>query len=124
MGLRILIVDDEPSILRSTAMLLASLGYEVGTCDRAEAIVEAVRRERPDVLLQDLRMPGLDLERAVLELRAIPEGARLPIVIFTASMEAAEICERIGGVGILDKPFRPHELEAALRVADDSRGEV
>lgn len=98
-------------------MLLSNLGYEVTTCGKADEIVPSVQRERPDLLLQDLRMPGLDIERLVHQIRETPHGAKLPIVIFTASMESEEVGERVGAAAILDKPFRPQELDDAIRAA-------
>lgn len=117
---RVLIVDDEPAILRSTAMVLEELGYDVHTCAEASGILDAVDKAEPDVLLQDVRMPGLDIERVVAEIRRAPRWEKLPIVLFTASMEAAEIGERVGARIVLDKPFKPiqlaHALERALLV--------
>lgn len=114
---RVLIVDDEPAILRSTSMLLRELGYEVAACAEASTIRAAIDEHEPDVLLQDIRMPGLDLERLVRELRQDARWARLPIVLFTASMEAQEIGERVGAHVVLDKPFRPAQLAAAIEGA-------
>lgn len=114
---RVLIVDDEPAILRSTAQMLVELGYDVATCAESEGIRDAIEAHSPDVLLQDVRMPGLDIERVVREIRRNPRWAQLPIVLFTASMEAAEIGERVGAHLVLDKPFKPAQLAAAIEGA-------
>ena len=106
-------MDDEESILRSTALLLEDLSFEVVTLGRAERIVETALRERPDVILQDIRMPGLDVERVVREIRAHPDLAQTHIVLFTAGMDAGEIASRVE-VQVLEKPFRPMELLQAL----------
>lgn len=111
---KVLIVDDEESILRSTSALLEDMGFATATCSRADDIVTTLERERPDVLLQDLRMPGLDLEKLVQRLRSDPRWKRLPLVIFTASMDAEDIGERVGAFALLDKPFRPSELDEVL----------
>lgn len=113
MARRVLVVDDEESILRSTALLLEALGFQVITLDRSDLILETTLRERPDVLLQDVRMPGLDVDRLVREVRAHPELAHVHIVLFTASMEAGEIAERTGAV-MIEKPFGPGALLHAL----------
>lgn len=114
---KVLIVDDEPSIARSTALLLEDLGYRVATCGDATAIRDCIEREAPDILLQDLRMPGLDLERLVFELRASPRWRTLPIVIFTASMDVDEVVGRIGAAGLVEKPFTPQEIRQVLAAA-------
>lgn len=114
---KVLVVDDEGSILASTRLLLADMGYRVATCGVASMIRKAIETEEPDVVLQDVRMPGLDLDAFVADLRRDPRWKELPIVVFSASLEVEEIAERIGARGILDKPFRPGQLRAALESA-------
>ena len=114
MSTRILIVDDEAAIFRSTSAVLAEFGYDVATCDWASEILRRVEETHPDLLLQDVRMPGLDLDRLVQQLRADPRWRDLPLVLFTASMEAEEVGQRVGAVAVLDKPFRPQHLTAAI----------
>jgi CheY-like chemotaxis protein len=110
---RVLIVDDEESILRSTALLLEDFGFEAHTVSRADEIVARALAVRPDVLLQDVRMPGLDIDRLVETCRSRRELEGIHIVLFTASMDIDQISERLG-VRIVEKPFRPADLLAAL----------
>lgn len=114
---KILVVDDEPSILRSTQLLLLDMGFEVVTCSDQAMIVDTLRKERPDLLLQDVRMPGLDLDKLVGRIRSDRELARLPILLFSASMDLDEIQQRVGAAGILEKPFKPTEIVEAIQVA-------
>lgn len=114
---KILVVDDEASILRSTQLLLLDMGFEVVTCGDQSQILETLKRERPDLLLQDVRMPGLDLDRMVASIRAEPALRDLPILLFSASMDLDEIQHRVGAVGILEKPFKPTEIVEAIRGA-------
>lgn len=114
---KVLLVDDEPAILDSTAMLLAEMGYEVVTVSRAEAILATARAERPDLLLQDVRMPGLDLHALVGEIRGDPELRHLPVLLFSASMDLADIAARLGAHTHIEKPFKPTELVAAIQGA-------
>lgn len=116
-AVRILVVDDEPSILSSTAALLRDMDFEVFTCPEASSIRAAIERVNPDVLLQDVRMPGLDLAALVYSLREDPRWRDLSIVVFTAGMDVEEIAERIGIRTVLEKPFRPSDLLAAIRHA-------
>jgi CheY-like chemotaxis protein len=118
---RVLIVDDEPAILSSTAALLRNMDFDVATCADARMIREAIERVVPDVLLQDVRMPGLDLERLVFSLRDDDRWRDLPIVLFTAGMDAQEIARRIDVAAVLEKPFAPHDLAAVLGRALDAR---
>ena len=114
---KILVVDDEPSILRSTQLLLVDMGFDVATCSDQAKVLDTIRRERPDLLLQDVRMPGLDLERLVSSIRNDKEFARLPVLLFSASMDLDEIQQRVGASGILEKPFKPTEIVEAIKVA-------
>ena len=113
MAAKVLVVDDEPSILRSTGMLLEDLGYDVSLVDDPKQVLATALRERPDFILQDVRMPGLDVERLVASVRAQPELARVQVVLFTAGMEAHDLAARVGAP-VLEKPFRPDQLVAAL----------
>lgn len=113
----ILLVDDEPAILESTRLLLEEMGYTVTCLSDAGLIVETLRRLRPRLLLQDVRMPGLDLQALVKEIRADEDIAKTPILLFSASMDLDELAERVGAPRSLEKPFRPAELDAAIRAA-------
>jgi len=114
---KILVVDDEPSILRSTQLLLLDMGFEVVTCSDQSHVLDTLRKERPDLLLQDVRMPGLDLDRLVNSIRADKALAALPILLFSASMDLDEIQQRVGASGVLEKPFKPTEIVEAIQVA-------
>lgn len=114
MARRVLVVDDEPSILTSTAALLRDLDFDVATCASAPDILHAMELVQPDILLQDVRMPGLDLDKLISTIRGDPRWRHVAIVIFTASMDLDEIAERLGLATVLEKPFKPQELLDAL----------
>jgi CheY-like chemotaxis protein len=114
---KILVVDDEVSILRSTQLLLVDMGFDVVTCAEQALVLETLRKEKPDLLLQDVRMPGLDLDRLVRAIRSEPGLSQLPILLFSASMDLDEIQERVGASGILEKPFKPMEIVQAIAAA-------
>lgn len=114
---KVLLVDDEPAILESTAALLAEMGYEVITVARADLIIQTAKAEHPDLLLQDIRMPGLDLHALVDELRADPALASLPVLLFSASIEIQDIADRVGAASHVEKPFEPDDLMAAIQGA-------
>lgn len=111
---KVLLVDDEPSVLRSTALLLSELGYDTATTSEPERVVDTLRAERPDVLLQDVRMPGLDLDELVRRVRADPDVGGTPVLLFSASMDLPEVSARVGANGYLEKPFRPDEVVRAI----------
>lgn len=111
---KILVVDDEPSVLRSTQLLLADLGFEVVTTNDASSIHARVAAEAPDLLLQDVRMPGLDLDALLDGLRQDPQTRTVPVLLFSASIDLPVIQERVGAAGYLEKPFRPNQILDAI----------
>ena len=115
--MKVLIVDDEAALLSSTSKLLGHLGFETATVSDAATILDRARGERPDVILQDIRMPGLDLDRLVAQLREDPATAKIPVVLCSASMDVAETAERLAVAAWIEKPYRPQDLIATLHRA-------
>jgi signal transduction histidine kinase/DNA-binding response OmpR family regulator len=96
-GGRVLVIDDDPLVVRLVKDVLEDEGYEVLTAtDRAEGIATA-EAERPTIILLDLLMRGIDGFAIVEELRADPATAAIPIVILTAEKLSDEEKERLNG---------------------------
>ena len=112
---RILLVDDDRDIVRSTAQLLQAFGYEVAVCVDADRVIETMHSQRPDVVLHDVRMPGLDLRAQVRAIRDDPDIARVPIVLFTAVLSAKELAKEVGADDAIEKPFEAETLRRVLR---------
>jgi CheY-like chemotaxis protein len=117
---KILIVDDEDRILRSTQMLLDVLGYDAVTLKDSAHMVEVAARERPDLIFQDLKMPRTDVEGLVRDLKANPQTADIPYVFFSASPNLPETAARLDAAGYLAKPFREGELLELLERSLDA----
>ncbi len=122
MGLRILVVDDEPSILESMEMYLGEKGYEV-SCARTAA--EALRKSisfDPDVVILDVKLPdgdGLDL---LCRLKGIREGIGVIVVTAFHDMETAVKAIKLGASEYIPKPIDVEDLEGAIkRIARISR---
>lgn len=111
---KVLVVDDESGILKSTELLLTELGYEVVTTTEPEAVFGLLKTHRPDVLLQDVRMPGLDLRKLLGDIRADAEIGRTPVLLFSASLDVADTWVTVGATGMVEKPFHPRELVKAI----------
>lgn len=110
---RVLIADDEVPILRATSALLEDMDFDVVRHSDGATIAQAVAREKPAVLLQDIRMPGLDVRRLVATLRGDPQTSRVRIVLFSAGMELEQLATELE-VAHVQKPFKPDALVRAL----------
>ena len=116
-ALRVLVVDDEAPI-----RLLCRVNLEAEQMDVLEAAdglsgLEAARRERPDVILLDVMMPGLDGWRVAEELLEDPDTSSIPIVFLTARAELRDQARGLdlGGLDYVTKPFNPVELAQTIR---------
>lgn len=83
-GHRILIVDDNATNLKLVAYLMKANGYTVDTALDAEAALEAIRSARPDVILMDIQLPGIDGLELTRRLKAEPATAGIVIIAVTA----------------------------------------
>jgi len=116
-GERVLIVDDDAGLRESLELVLAAEGYEVATAADAEAAVRRAEEAPTDVVLCDLRMPGMDgLELLPHLARRLP-GATLILMSAYGSAELAIEAMRRGAYDYLAKPFQPGEALLALRKA-------
>ena len=86
---RVLIVDDEPAILRMVDLVLRQMGLETIPVPTAEAAEEAAERQAPDFVITDVRLPGKDGVELARELRSRPGSAGLPIILMSAYGEPA-----------------------------------
>jgi len=113
-GARILVVDDEPQIRRSLEVNLERSGYAVETVETGEAALSSFRNRRPDVVIQDLIMPGMG---GVEVVRRIREFSTVPIIVLSAMGEEARKVEalELGADDYMTKPFGMDELLARIR---------
>jgi len=116
MPARVLIVDDEPSILATTAPLLRARGYEVSTAMSAKACLETVDRVAPDLIILDLGLPDLD---GVELCRVLRDGRPTPILVLSARGAEPDKVRALdaGADDYVTKPFGAEELLARIRVA-------
>lgn len=86
-GRRLLLVDDQPFFLAMGQNIFRARGYEVQTaCSGSEALA-AVRAARPDAIILDVEMPGMDGIETCRRLKANPATAKIPVVILTATLD-------------------------------------
>lgn len=115
---RLVVIDDERTNLRIARMFLRREGFGcVETFEDSREALDAIRRGPPDLILTDIRMPGLDGLDLIRELRADPRLAVLPVVVLSASSDAETRAQalRLGATDFLNKPFDPVELAPRVR---------
>jgi CheY-like chemotaxis protein len=81
---KILIVDDEPDIVSYLEMVLQDQGYETSTAGNGNEALEAVRKDRPDLVTLDITMPEASGTRFYKEIRTDPDLSGIPVIIVTA----------------------------------------
>ena len=116
MSKKILIVDDEPDLVRVTSFRLKKMGYNVSVGTDGNQALSLIESERPDLVLLDLRLPEIDGLEACRRVKADPKLKDIPIILFTASTnEINENVKTCGADGYLIKPFNQEQLTAELK---------
>jgi DNA-binding NarL/FixJ family response regulator len=116
MSKRLLVVDDEPNLLRAVAACLKAEDYEVSTARSGREALLQLAETVPDLIVSDIRMPGMDGYKLARQLRGSPRTALIPIVFLSAKDETADRIEgfRAGIDAYITKPFEPDELIAIV----------
>jgi two-component system chemotaxis response regulator CheY len=107
-GSRVLVVDDDPSILDTVTSILSSEGFQVMAAGGGAEALALLRSWHPTLVLLDMRMPIMDgwaVARSMQE-----AGSKVPIVVMTAAESAKRWADEIGAAGHLAKPFGLDEL--------------
>lgn len=115
---RILLVDDEAEIRAIARMSLEMVGrFEVRDFGSAEEALAAAAEVRPDLILLDVMMPGMDGLQALAGLRRIPATAGTPVIFMTAKVQPAAVANyaSLGAIGVIAKPFSPMALPDEIR---------
>jgi two-component system, OmpR family, KDP operon response regulator KdpE len=109
---RVLVVDDEPGILKVVEIQLRLNGYgSITTTSGAEAI-RLVREQKPDLVLLDVLMPdvtGLDV------LDSVRTFSNVPVIIFSADQSVINMAATLGASGSVPKPFKPDDLMRKIK---------
>lgn len=117
----VLLVDDEPDILTILQESLRSNGFEVRAAESGEAAVEAIREAAPDVMVVDLRMPGMNgLELMETAQEHMPNGPMIVLTGYSDTKSAVEAL-RLGAYDYLTKPVDMERLVQTLRNAAEHR---
>ncbi len=111
---KILVCDDDPSILEMVGFVLELSGYTVITEENSMHLYKLIEKHRPDLLLVDLWMPLLSGDLIIKNLKADPELRDLPAIAISASRDGQYIAEEAGADGFIAKPFDIDHLLTAI----------
>ena len=113
----ILIVDDEPDIVVPVQFLMEQQGYHVTTANRGEDALDLICQYKPDLVLLDIMLPGIDGYEVCEIVRLNPDYRDVKIVFLTARRSEVEIAKglSLGGDAYITKPFSNAELVALVK---------
>jgi two-component system cell cycle response regulator DivK len=113
----ILVVEDQEDNRRIMRDLLASAGYEVMEALTGEEGVAAAESHRPDLILMDIQLPGLDGYEATRRIKTNPDLHHIPIIVVTSYALSGDDVKAFGAGcdDYVSKPFSPRELLAKIR---------
>lgn len=113
---RILIVDDEPDLVKVTSFRLKKAGYQVLISVDGRQALELIQKDPPDLILLDLLLPHIQGDQVCKQIKQDPKLKHIPVILFTAT--AVDIPAKVKEVGAddyLTKPFDPEELMGKVK---------
>jgi two-component system alkaline phosphatase synthesis response regulator PhoP len=113
---KILVVDDEPDILKVVIFRLKKLGYEVISKTNGNDALAAAQSEKPDLIVMDYRMPGMNGLETAEKMRVDETLKKTPIILLSAS-SSSDISEAVKDAEVneyIKKPFNPEQFMAAV----------
>ncbi|MEZ5705934.1 MAG: response regulator [Burkholderiaceae bacterium] len=116
---RVMYVEDEPDIQAVARVALQAVGgFTVQICSSGEEALREVPRFRPDLILLDVMMPGMDGPGTLAALRTLPGFERIPVAFMTAKVQPSEVehYKSLGALDVVAKPFDPMKLADQIRL--------
>ena len=109
---KILVVDDDPAIIRLLSAVLRYEAMKVVQTSRGEEALDIVERERPDLVLTDFSMPGMNGMEICRHIKQNPRTADTPVILMTGALTRADCQQTLaqGVDGFLQKPFSVKQL--------------
>ena len=115
---KIVIIEDEPSISEMLKLILTREGFETAVFDTGRGAAQFVREQKPNLILLDVMLPGVDGIDIAKEIREIPEMAKTPILVMSALDEAKPLFAGVPYIiGFINKPFVVSNLIETIKKA-------
>ena len=118
LAIDILIAEDEPSILESLDFILRRAGWSISSVTDGDAVLDAVRRLRPRLVVLDVMLPKRSGFDVLKQIRANAELKAMPVLILTAKGQQQDrrTAEELGADGFVTKPYANAEVVGAVRL--------
>jgi DNA-binding response OmpR family regulator len=118
MATKVMVIDDEPEIINLIKFALEREGYEVAACDNGGQAWDAISRFRPDLLLLDIMLPGVDGYSLQIKLAQEPTTKDIPIIVITSLHPVDTLFDKFPQVAsFMIKPLQVEELLSNVRFA-------
>lgn len=113
---RVLVIDDDPGISMALMFKLEDAGYTIETANSGQKGLELAQSFNPEVILLDIRMPGMDGLEVCKRLKDDPATAEIPVIFLTANAaeKVEQTCRDLGGHEFISKPFESSQVIAAI----------
>ena len=124
MSLSVILAEDDPDIQLVARLSLKRAGFTVRVVGNGKEALDAIREQKPDVVLLDWMMPELDGPETCRQLKSDPATSAIPVIFLTAKSQESEIQRglSLGAAGYVTKPFDALTLGQQVRTIVDSLG--
>lgn len=116
---KILIIDDERPTLDMLSLFLGAYGHEALTAETGEEGIEVFNSENPDIVMTDIKMPGMDGIEVLKKIKAIDPSTEVIVVTGHGDMDLAIQALNLSATDFINKPVQKEALEAALKRAEE-----
>lgn len=123
--MKVLMIDDEEDIRKIGRLSLEAVGHmETVVAASAREGIDLAMGDRPDLILIDMMMPGMDGVTALAELKGLEDLKDVPVIFMTARAQPSEVASYLekGAIGVITKPFDPMTLSAEVKRILDANG--
>lgn len=111
---KLLLVDDEKGITDPLREFFQDRGFHVNTADSGEAALEAIRKDKPNIIFLDIRMKGMDGLATLEEIKRIDKNIKVIMLTVIEDKEVIDKAKKLGAEEYITKPFRTEYLEEVL----------
>ena len=116
---KILVIDDERATLAMFRLFLGAYGYEVLTAENGAAGIEVLRKERPSIVITDIKMPGMDGIEVLQQIKEIDPETEVIVITGHGDMDLAIEALDLNATDFINKPIQKEALDVALRRAEE-----